>query len=144
MFYIALGFGLISLSIIVFSDRFYLWSGCVVFIVFLLAIVIIIAGVGFVHDDIIEINDSDYKVVSEYTIKDFSVTEEIDDSNTNKNVYEFTYSDGKKGIIKVDSTTKIKLSNNDNQQYTKLTVKEADVFQWATFFTKTYQEYVFS
>jgi hypothetical protein len=141
MIYITLGFGLISLWL--FLSDYYGW--CIIPLTF----AIIIGGIGVIHDCKIEIDDSDYKVKSEYTIKDFSVTEVTEESifGSTNNVYkyEFTYSDGKKAIIPRDSDIKIKLSNiNDNQQYTKLTVKEADVFYWTIFSTKTYQKYVFN
>lgn len=78
-----------------------------------------------------------------YEIKDFMCTE----MKQGKRVEEiYTYKlNGSIKKVKTDNDTMVVLSkSSDKEEYTKVTIKEKESFNWVFFTTDTYKQYVFS
>lgn len=81
-----------------------------------------------------------------YEIKDFMCTEINQGGYKDpKKIYSYKLNDSVKKEVKADSDTMVVLSkSSDKEEYTKVTIKEKESFNWVFFTTDTYKQYVFS
>ena len=142
-----IGLGIIIIMIII-ASRFHI-SDLIFACIIISAGIMVIAGMT-IHYNAKPCDASDFNTcdsVEVYDIKDFSVTEvDTHKDNNTGNIYSYTYKESNKtdNIKSNSETTIILVKSSYKESYTKLTVKEKEIFSWGTFTTNTYKLYTFS